>query len=229
MDMQELVLGIRRRARPSSSSARARPSRPPGGLGCPVLFVVVRFRPGLPEISRAQPRLPAVPERGLPLGETTRRRRSHAALGRRVRGAGRGQAAGRRLLGQRPGRPAAGGRGGPPGACGVATSGVVLSTLRLAADLDYRLTVLADCCADRDAEVHRRPRSSASSRPRPTCGRPPSGPRPAAGRREGARSGDGQLPHLGEPDVVARTGRGTRSRSRRAAPRAARRTRRRGR
>jgi nicotinamidase-related amidase len=38
---------------------------------------------------------------------------------------------------------------------GIATSGVVLSTLRQAADLDYRLTVLADACADRDPEVHR--------------------------------------------------------------------------
>ncbi len=39
--------------------------------------------------------------------------------------------------------------------CGIATSGVVLSTLRQAADLDYRLTVLRDACADADAEVHR--------------------------------------------------------------------------
>src|SRR6185437_10283358 len=38
---------------------------------------------------------------------------------------------------------------------GIATSGVVLSTLRAAADMDYRLTVLEDCCADADAEVHR--------------------------------------------------------------------------
>ncbi len=38
---------------------------------------------------------------------------------------------------------------------GVSTSGVVLSTLREAADKDYRLTVLSDCCADADAEVHR--------------------------------------------------------------------------
>lgn len=38
--------------------------------------------------------------------------------------------------------------------CGIATSGVVLSTLREAADKDYRLTVLADLCADTDAEVH---------------------------------------------------------------------------
>ncbi len=38
---------------------------------------------------------------------------------------------------------------------GVATSGVVLSTIREAADRDYCLTVLEDCCADGDEEVHR--------------------------------------------------------------------------
>jgi len=37
---------------------------------------------------------------------------------------------------------------------GIATSGVVLSTLREAADKDYRLSVLSDACADRDPEVH---------------------------------------------------------------------------
>lgn len=37
---------------------------------------------------------------------------------------------------------------------GVATSGVVLSTVRDAADHDYRIVVLADGCADRDQEVH---------------------------------------------------------------------------
>ena len=37
---------------------------------------------------------------------------------------------------------------------GVHTSGVVLSTVRQAADLDYRLIVVRDCCADPDAEVH---------------------------------------------------------------------------
>jgi nicotinamidase-related amidase len=31
---------------------------------------------------------------------------------------------------------------------------VVLSTLRQAADLDFRITVLSDLCADADAEVH---------------------------------------------------------------------------
>lgn len=38
---------------------------------------------------------------------------------------------------------------------GIATSGVVLSTLREAADKDYKITVISDGCADRDEEVHR--------------------------------------------------------------------------
>ena len=37
---------------------------------------------------------------------------------------------------------------------GIATSGVVLSTLLHAADADYRLVVLKDCCADLDQELH---------------------------------------------------------------------------
>lgn len=38
---------------------------------------------------------------------------------------------------------------------GIATSGVVLSTLLEASDTDYRNVVLRDCCADLDNEVHR--------------------------------------------------------------------------
>ncbi len=37
---------------------------------------------------------------------------------------------------------------------GYATSGVVLSTTRYAADLDYRLYIVEDCCADQQPEVH---------------------------------------------------------------------------
>jgi nicotinamidase-related amidase len=37
---------------------------------------------------------------------------------------------------------------------GVHTSGVVLSTVCQAVDLDYRLVVVRDCCADPDADVH---------------------------------------------------------------------------
>jgi nicotinamidase-related amidase len=39
--------------------------------------------------------------------------------------------------------------------CGVATSGVVLSTVREAADKDYGIVVLRDGCLDGDEEVHR--------------------------------------------------------------------------
>ncbi len=38
---------------------------------------------------------------------------------------------------------------------GVATSGCVLSTVRWGADINYKLIVIADACADRDPEVHR--------------------------------------------------------------------------
>ena len=37
---------------------------------------------------------------------------------------------------------------------GIATSGVVLSTLVDAFDADYRVVVIEDCCADLDAELH---------------------------------------------------------------------------
>jgi nicotinamidase-related amidase len=37
---------------------------------------------------------------------------------------------------------------------GIATRGVVLSTVREAADKDYAMTVLSDCCMDPDLEVH---------------------------------------------------------------------------
>ncbi|MFV8325878.1 cysteine hydrolase family protein [Flavobacterium sp. ZS1P14] len=39
--------------------------------------------------------------------------------------------------------------------CGVSTSGVVLSTVREAADKDYLITVVSDACADNDPEVQR--------------------------------------------------------------------------
>jgi nicotinamidase-related amidase len=37
---------------------------------------------------------------------------------------------------------------------GFATSGIVLNTVREAADKDFQITVLADACADPDPEVH---------------------------------------------------------------------------
>jgi len=38
---------------------------------------------------------------------------------------------------------------------GISTSGVVLSTVRWAADMDYAMTVVSDACADFDPEVNR--------------------------------------------------------------------------
>ena len=37
---------------------------------------------------------------------------------------------------------------------GIATSGVVLSSLLHASDADYRLILVKDCCIDLDSEVH---------------------------------------------------------------------------
>lgn len=37
---------------------------------------------------------------------------------------------------------------------GISTSGVILSTVREAADKDYSITVLSDGCGDREEEVH---------------------------------------------------------------------------
>jgi nicotinamidase-related amidase len=37
---------------------------------------------------------------------------------------------------------------------GIATSGVVLSTALHAADADFRLLIVKDCCADLDQSVH---------------------------------------------------------------------------
>ena len=38
---------------------------------------------------------------------------------------------------------------------GLRTSGCVLTTVRWAADIDYKLIVLSDCCADAEDDVHR--------------------------------------------------------------------------
>jgi nicotinamidase-related amidase len=37
----------------------------------------------------------------------------------------------------------------------ISTSGVILSTTRMAAHIDFEITILADCCAENDAEGHR--------------------------------------------------------------------------
>jgi nicotinamidase-related amidase len=115
----------------------------------PVFWVVVGFRQGLPEVSAnnkafstltkaapsflADPR-PAIAPEGTDVVVT--KRRVSAFSGSDLEVLLRAQRIEHLVL------------------SGIATSGVVLSTLREAADKDYRLTVLSDLCADTDPEVH---------------------------------------------------------------------------
>jgi nicotinamidase-related amidase len=120
------------------------------GNGVPVRFVVVGFRPGMPEASprnRAfgaykqqaatflgDPR-PAITPEGTDLVIT--KKRVSAFTGSDLEVVLRSGDVQHLVL------------------CGIATGGVVLSTLREAADKDYRLTVLSDLCFDPDPEIHR--------------------------------------------------------------------------
>ena len=120
----------------------------------PVIYVVVTFRPGYPEISPKNKSFSAIKQQQSSL-LTTRAMEIHSALApqptdivvtkRRV-GAFSGSDLEVVLRAQDISHLVL---------CGISTSGVVLSTLREAADKDYQLTVLADCCFDGDEEVHR--------------------------------------------------------------------------
>jgi nicotinamidase-related amidase len=123
--------------------------------GLPVLYVVVGFRPGYPEISPRNKMFGGMLARASAPGGDDQAMRVHPEVApepgdtvvtkRRVSAfAGSDldmvlRAAGIDHL----------------VLTGIATSGVVLSTLRQAADLDFGLTVLADGCLDNDPEVHR--------------------------------------------------------------------------
>jgi nicotinamidase-related amidase len=115
----------------------------------PVIHVVVGFRPGMPEVSaqnqsfsglKGQPPAfvidprPAIAPEGSDVVVT--KRRVSAFTGSDLEVVLRAGEIRHLVL------------------CGIATSGVVLSTVREAADKDYQLTVLADLCADTDPEVH---------------------------------------------------------------------------
>ena len=123
-------------------------------VSIPVIYVVVAFRPGYPEISSnnksftaSRQRLsssasmttaeihPAVAPQSTDIVVT--KRRVSAFSGSDLEVVLRAQGISHLVL------------------SGIATSGVVLSTLREAADKDYQLTVLADCCFDGDEEVQR--------------------------------------------------------------------------
>ena len=120
----------------------------------PVIHVVVCFRPGHPEISEANRVFRQIKHNGLfvqgapgtaihpqlqPLASeaVVRKHRVGAFSGTDLQTLLRANQVDTLLI------------------AGVATSGVVLSTVRHAADQDYRLIVVADGCADPDEEVHR--------------------------------------------------------------------------
>jgi len=123
--------------------------------GLPVIYVTVRFREGYPEISARNRMFAAIRQAGAAMVETSPATDIHPAVApqpgdivvtkRRV-GAFTGSDLEVVLRAQDIDHLVL---------TGIATSGVVLSTLRAAADMDYRLTVLSDCCADGDDEVHR--------------------------------------------------------------------------
>lgn len=124
------------------------------GAGIPVIYVVVGFRPGHPEISPRNRTFSALAGAGgfgadddsaqihpdvAPRAEDVivTKRRVSAFAGSDLDVVLRSLEVRSLVL------------------TGIATSGVVLSTLRQAADLDFELTVLADGCLDADPEVHR--------------------------------------------------------------------------
>ena len=122
----------------------------------PVIFVRVGFRPGHPEVSARNRTFAAIASQvGAAFGEESEATQIHPALEprsgepivvkKRVSAfAGSDLEVLLRSLGITH-----------LVLTGIATSGVVLSTVREAADRDYELTVLSDACADGDAEVHR--------------------------------------------------------------------------
>jgi nicotinamidase-related amidase len=124
------------------------------GAGIRVIYVTVAFRPGYPEVSQRNKSFAAVTGTG---------RYTEGGPGARVHPA-IAPASGDVIVTKRRVSAFTGSdldvvlRASHADSlvlAGIATSGVVLSTLRQAADLDYSLTVLADGCLDADPEVHR--------------------------------------------------------------------------
>jgi nicotinamidase-related amidase len=123
------------------------------GAGIGVIFVIVAFRPGYPEVSQRNKSFAAIAGTGR-FTEDDAGSRIHPAIA---------PAPGEVIVSKRRVSAFTGSdldvllraRGiDSLVLAGIATSGVVLSTLRQAADLDYRLTVLADGCLDADPQVH---------------------------------------------------------------------------
>ena len=117
--------------------------------GMPVAFVVVGFRPGYPEVSANNKGFAAIKTSGrlvnpgviaelAPIeGEpVVTKRRVGALYGTDLPVILSAFGANHLVL------------------TGISTSGVILSTTRLAADMDFAVTILADCVGDSDAAVH---------------------------------------------------------------------------
>lgn len=120
--------------------------------GVPVIYVVVGFRAGYPEVSARNKVFGAV--RNLPAGHETDMRihpdivsgpEDIVVIKKRVSA----------FAGSDLDLVLRAGEIDSLVLTGIATSGVVLSTVRQAADLDFTLTVLSDGCFDNDPEVHR--------------------------------------------------------------------------
>lgn len=120
----------------------------------PIIFVRVAFRPGAPEVSSRNQSFSAL-KNAQPMDETSESTQIHPRLAPRT---------GDVLVTKRRVSAFAGSdldvvlrslEVDQLVLTGIATSGVVLSTTRQAADLDYRLTIVSDACADADPEVHR--------------------------------------------------------------------------
>jgi nicotinamidase-related amidase len=118
-----------------------------------VIYVVVCFRPGYPEVSPRNPGFSVIAQNGL-LQAGSPGTQIHPAVapieGEPVVIKHRVSAFGgtdlQTILQSRAIETLV--------LAGVSTSGVVLSTLRQAFDLDYRILVAGDCCADPDPEAH---------------------------------------------------------------------------
>jgi nicotinamidase-related amidase len=153
MDFQHDV--VERMGSPAVVDAADRAVKAARANKVPVMFVRVAFRPGYPEVAESNRAFGTISQAGEALTEDHPATQVHAALAplpdepviikRRVSAFSGSdldvllRASGTDTL----------------VLAGIATSGVVLSTLRQAADLDFRLTVLSDACADPDPDVHR--------------------------------------------------------------------------
>jgi nicotinamidase-related amidase len=153
MDLQnEVVAMIGAKAEPLLDHT-ARLIAAARGAGVPVIYVVVGFRPGYPELSPNNAVFAEVARTGRFIGTSAadiapavKPRDGEAVVVKHRVSALHGTDLDLVLRAQRRDALVM---------CGIATSGVILSTVRAAADADYRLVVASDACADRDDEVHR--------------------------------------------------------------------------